>query len=138
MLTINATGDTTLHTAGKYCPEDILVKVPTGGGSGGSSGASVETCTVTITCRANIMISPELPTIVAVAYSAYDGNNTHTIYENQMDVTSYNMTNVVCGSFIYIAVDSSTGVTLENARMMIALNDARHIIIDGNATIIFE
>lgn len=28
MLTINATGDTTLHTAGKYCEEDILIKVP--------------------------------------------------------------------------------------------------------------
>lgn len=41
MITINATGDTTLHTAGKYCPEDILVKVPAGGGS-------VETSTVTI------------------------------------------------------------------------------------------
>lgn len=45
MITINATGDTTLHTAGKYCAEDILVKVP----SGGSGGASVETCEVTIT-----------------------------------------------------------------------------------------
>lgn len=32
MLTINATGDTTLHTAGKYCEEDILVKVPEAGG----------------------------------------------------------------------------------------------------------
>lgn len=45
MITINATGDTTLHTAGKYCTEDILVKVP----AGGSSGGSVETCNVTIT-----------------------------------------------------------------------------------------
>lgn len=32
MITINATGDTTLHTAGKYCAEDILVKVPEGSG----------------------------------------------------------------------------------------------------------
>ena len=32
MITINATGDTTLHTAGKYCTEDILVKVPASGG----------------------------------------------------------------------------------------------------------
>ena len=32
MITINATGDTTLHTAGKYCAEDILVKVPVGSG----------------------------------------------------------------------------------------------------------
>ena len=30
MITINATGDTTLHTAGKYCSEDILVKIPAG------------------------------------------------------------------------------------------------------------
>lgn len=44
MITINATGDTTIHTANKYCPEDILVKVP----AGGSGGGSVETCTVTI------------------------------------------------------------------------------------------
>lgn len=28
MIEIKATGDTTLHTAGKYCEEDILVKVP--------------------------------------------------------------------------------------------------------------
>lgn len=32
MITINATGDTTLHTAGKYCAEDILVKAPAGSG----------------------------------------------------------------------------------------------------------
>lgn len=44
MITINATGDTTLHTAGKYCSEDILVKVP----SGDSGVGSVETCTVII------------------------------------------------------------------------------------------
>ena len=31
MITINATGDTTIHTANKYCAEDILVKVPAGG-----------------------------------------------------------------------------------------------------------
>lgn len=49
MLTITATGDTTLHTAGKYCPEDILVKVPAGG-SGGSSGVeSAGFCTINIT-----------------------------------------------------------------------------------------
>lgn len=28
MITINATGDTTIRTAGKYCEEDILIKVP--------------------------------------------------------------------------------------------------------------
>lgn len=44
MIEIQATGDTTLHTAGKYCLEDILVKVP----SGGSESGSTETCTVTI------------------------------------------------------------------------------------------
>ena len=33
MITITATGDTTLYTAGKYCEEDILVKVPEGGGA---------------------------------------------------------------------------------------------------------
>lgn len=28
MIEIKATGDTTIHTAGKYCEEDILVIVP--------------------------------------------------------------------------------------------------------------
>lgn len=28
MIEIQATSDTTIHTAGKYCEEDILVKVP--------------------------------------------------------------------------------------------------------------
>jgi hypothetical protein len=32
MITIKATGDTTLHTAGKYCEEDILVQVPEASG----------------------------------------------------------------------------------------------------------
>lgn len=35
MIKINATGDTTLHTKGKYCEDDILVKVPSGGSNGG-------------------------------------------------------------------------------------------------------
>lgn len=50
MIEITATGDTTLHTAGKYCPEDILVKVPAGGSSSGGSG--VETWCGTIVCDA--------------------------------------------------------------------------------------
>ena len=33
MITIKATGDTTIRTAGKYCSEDILVKVPQSGGA---------------------------------------------------------------------------------------------------------
>ena len=28
MIKIIATGDTTLHTEGKYCEEDILIEVP--------------------------------------------------------------------------------------------------------------
>jgi hypothetical protein len=43
MIEITATGDVTLHTAGKYCAEDILVRVPASSG-----GGSVDTCTVTI------------------------------------------------------------------------------------------
>jgi hypothetical protein len=46
MITINATGDTTIHTAGKYCPEDILVKVPAGGGSSGDSSGGILACHV--------------------------------------------------------------------------------------------
>ena len=45
MIEITATGDTTLHTAGKYCAEDILVKVPAGSETG---GAYIETCTVEV------------------------------------------------------------------------------------------
>ena len=45
MIEITATGDTTLHTAGKYCAEDILVKVPAGGSS---SGGGFDVCSVTI------------------------------------------------------------------------------------------
>jgi hypothetical protein len=69
MITINATGDTTLHTAGKYCPEDILVKVPAGG-----SGGSVETCTVTMNVPGYIAV---------IGYGTYDrycnGSNLGTI-----------------------------------------------------------
>ena len=57
MITINATGDTTLHTAGKYCPEDILVKVPAGSGDGSGGGGSVETCTVTFAWYNNYNLS---------------------------------------------------------------------------------
>lgn len=73
MITINATGDTTLHTAGKYCAEDILVKVPAGDSSG---GGSIETCTITITNKYNIeshTIHYTTPDFEATSVTLYSG-----------------------------------------------------------------
>jgi hypothetical protein len=59
MIEITATGDVTLHTAGKYCAEDILVRVP----AGGSGGGSVETCTVTMNLPGEMAV---------IGYGTYD------------------------------------------------------------------
>ena len=91
MITINATGDTTLHTAGKYCAEDILVKVPAGGS--GSGGASVETCSLDVHVGAG-------------SYPTY----TYTAYENgeivaksaRADSDLFQLYDVVCGSAFYL------------------------------------
>jgi hypothetical protein len=56
MITIKATGDTTLYTAGKYCEEDILVKVPEG--SGGESTPTQEK-TINITKNGTTEITPD-------------------------------------------------------------------------------
>ena len=56
MITIKATGDTTIYTAGKYCEEDILVKVPEG--SGGESTPTQEK-TVNITKNGTTEITPD-------------------------------------------------------------------------------
>jgi hypothetical protein len=56
MITIKATGDTTIYTAGKYCEEDILVQVPEG--SGGESTPTQEK-TVNITKNGTTEITPD-------------------------------------------------------------------------------
>jgi hypothetical protein len=75
MITINATGDTTLHTAGKYCPEDILVKIP-------PSAPATELVTETAACN----IVGQCYATNAGSYSAYStstcyaGANTSNYY----------------------------------------------------------
>lgn len=91
MIEINATGDTTLHTAGKYCAEDILVKVPAGGstgGSGGSGGTSVETCTVELNSELDLIMVAGT-TITSNGFEAFyddSGNKTktYTLARNSM------------------------------------------------------
>lgn len=66
MIEIQATGDTTLHTAGQYVEEDILVKVPAGSG-GSSGGASIETCTVTM-----VISNDDMPCTGCVQYTTIE------------------------------------------------------------------
>lgn len=94
MIEITATGDTTLHTAGKYCPEDILVKVP----AGGSGGATVETCTVTI----DISVCP-----VGVIYTSALGEYVYWTPEGPGDTPA--PFECVKGSLFYL--DSSLTAT---------------------------
>lgn len=102
MITINATGDTTLHTAGKYCAEDILVKVPAGGSSG---GASVETCTVRLICTRRRIRGY---TYTKVADGVISMENTgYTDRSNALDVT---LTDVLCGSFISVITTITQGL----------------------------
>lgn len=56
MITINATGDTTLHTKGKYCQEDILVKVPEGSGE---APVPTQEKTVNITQNGTVEVTPD-------------------------------------------------------------------------------
>lgn len=106
MITINATGDTTLHTAGKYCAEDILVKVPAGGSSG---GASVETCTVV----SNISYAP-------ITVTKYENGSYVPAYTERsgVGICHGTITNVVCGSTITIYYDSSYSITADGAEII--------------------
>lgn len=94
MITINATGDTTLHTAGKYCSEDILVKVPAGGSGG---GASVETCTVAI--------SNDSYALWEIYYSHVVNGEVQTVASVLGD-GKYVLENIVKNSYIAIRVGS--------------------------------
>ena len=106
MITINATGDTTLHTAGKYCAEDILVKVPAGGSSG---GASVDTCTVV----SNISYSP-------ITVTKYENGSYVPAYTERSvnNVCHGTITNVVCGSTITIDYDNAYSITADGAEII--------------------
>ena len=70
MITINATGDTTIHTAGKYCTEDILVKAPSGDSAiSGEDGLITRTTTQYTNSKASTIgswafyASPNLKTV---------------------------------------------------------------------------
>jgi hypothetical protein len=111
MITINATGDTTLHTAGKYCSEDILVKVP----AGGSGGGSVEICTVNAVLKDGWF--------QLYAYTAYENNEVvvKSVVNPKGITTNLSLQDVVCGTaltFFYVTdvpeVQTSGGVVLVN------------------------
>lgn len=117
MITINATGDTTLHTAGKYCAEDILVKVPSGGSS---DGASVETCTVV----SNIGHSP-------IAVTKYENGSYLPAYTERSDagICFGTIENVVCGSTITIRYDRFYSIIADGAEI---------ITVTGNVLIVLK
>lgn len=73
MITIKATGDTTLHTAGKYCEEDILVKVPVGS----SGGGSVEVCVGDVVFNG----PPGEPTVIYYMNSNFELSSISTMGE---------------------------------------------------------
>lgn len=99
MITINATGDTTLHTAGKYCPEDILVKVPAGSGDG-SGGASVKTCTL------RVLNSDGLFYITTLMYEAQEnGSRILKIVRDDVTISGYDFTftDAICDGLVIIS-----------------------------------
>lgn len=89
MITIKATGDTTIHTAGKYCPEDILVKVPEASSgveqatpviSINTSGlitatAGNKSATKQLAFQAAKTITPSATSQIAVSSGYYTGGN---------------------------------------------------------------
>ena len=91
IYTVNATGDTTLHTAGKYCTEDILVKVPVGD-SGGGFESNTDLCAVTI--KSDYYMD-------GCGYYGQDasGNIKHITYGDRVSTLQLS---VVCGSVIYV------------------------------------
>lgn len=115
MITINATGDTTLHTAGKYCAEDILVKVP----SGGSGSGNVETCTVTINSDGNPSNGFTVGSICYVTmesgvpkikYENTDGDNFTNTSSLGGELSGFYTINCVVGTDILLFDDNLLGV----------------------------
>lgn len=118
MLTINATGDTTLHTAGKYCPEDILVKVP----AGGSGGGSVETCTVKA-IKVNSATDTNGERLCSFAtFTAFD-NDTFQAKTIDNTVDGITFENVVCGSSFCMECYNGDLIT-ENCSLVTQMSSA--------------
>lgn len=133
MITINATGDTTLHTAGKYCPEDILVKVPAGGSGGG--GASLETCTVTINPVADMMLSPVPPNYTGIVCTVYREG----VITSHVDIvtrsTSTTISDVVRGSALSFYCYGLQRTVTVGAEQITCSDKTYFFRIDDNAEI---
>lgn len=122
MITINATGDTTLHTAGKYCEEDILVRVPETESTedisaevaeytdlnaeleevinslpdAGSGSGGVDTCTVTFSTSYGYFTN--------YAFTCLVSGKITTVSETVISSTSCTVENVICGSCFQISM----------------------------------
>lgn len=127
MITINATGDTTIHTANKYCSEDILVKIP----AGGSSGEKVVRGTIQMsegtkssgTVLATVSGLPFEPTAVYILACAGSGNSTSSSARTVCTswATEINASSITAGG------NSSSRVRLYSSN----LYDAIEITEDG-------
>ena len=104
MITINATGDTTLHTAGKYCEEDILVKVPAGE-SGGGGDTSIATCTVRLSLM-DFMFNRCNGTIYYTFLDSTGVIDSATARPDD-EGSGVSADNVLIGSIVYIVMDSA-------------------------------
>ena len=142
MITINATGDTTLHTAGTYCPEDILVKVPAGGSLG---EITVETCAVTIKRYAGSSSSYS-----TVYYTTLVNGNVAAAdmeLEDTGNISSYTTFNIIClkNSVLTMYFDAAMGSNVNMSSgsilvrngydmLVVKLGDADNITIDVGAS----
>ena len=100
MITINATGDTTLHTAGKYCPEDILVKVP----AGSSGGAALETCNIFLV---DSSVTQEFSAVTAY-FTCLNVNGTIQKIVPENDGIGWYAENVIIGSTIILDLSATS------------------------------
>ena len=125
MITINATGDTTLHTAGKYCAEDILVKAPAG------SGVNLENVVVNY----DIEVSPS-NTLDAVIYHTAMNNVIVMMVDRPSDWQATGRCAVIKNSMIIFVytndVGHGIGETEGNLMHLSAGNDSMMVFDAGD------